>query len=133
VVGYLHDVVEDTAVSVADIETRVGTVVAECVGIVTDDEGVSRRERKERIFAKMAPVGPDHELALIVKVADRLANVRACIEDGQAPLLAMYGKEHVSFEKAVYRSGLCDALWWELWRLIPDCGTGLDDAQKRRS
>jgi (p)ppGpp synthase/HD superfamily hydrolase len=77
VIGYLHDVVEDTEVSEGEIRQHFGRLIAECVGLLTDAPGANRAERKARTYARLATVDGPAELALVVKVADRLANVRA--------------------------------------------------------
>ncbi len=114
VVAYLHDVVEDTQVSTADIETIFGSLVADCVAILTDEPGENRKERKTKTYQKMAAVTGKAELALVVKAADRLANVRACIVDKNQRLLDIYKSEHKVFSQSVYRKGLCEPLWMEL-------------------
>ena len=118
IVGYLHDTIEDTAVTHADVDMRFGRHVADCVAILTDEPGADRKTRKTRTYAKMAEVSGDQSLALIAKTADRLANVRACIEDGNRGMLSKYRQEHPAFRAAVFRPGLCDALWTELDRRI---------------
>ena len=55
------------------------------------------------------------DLALLVKVADRLANVRACVQDGCTALWSVYQLEHTAFKAAADRVGQCDTLW-----LAPD-------------
>lgn len=114
VVSYLHDVVEDTYVSLSTIEKEFGVFVSDCVHILTDEDGKDRAERKSKTYAKMAKVTGDLELALIVKACDRLANMRACISDGYIEKLAMYKSEYPTFKSAVYREGICDDVWIEL-------------------
>jgi (p)ppGpp synthase/HD superfamily hydrolase len=114
VVAYLHDVVEDTPVPLSAIAEEFGEQVAGCVAILTDEPGGSRSERKRRTYAQMARVSGDLELALIVKAADRLANMRACVADGKDGLLGVYKEEHTSFRESAYRQGLCEALWYEM-------------------
>jgi len=110
-VAYLHDVVEDTPVQLSTIEHMFGKFVAECVAILTDEPGDNRKERKKKTYSKMSKVSGDLELALIVKAADRLANMNACISDGKRARLDMYKNEHTAFRESVFRDGLCDDLW----------------------
>lgn len=110
-VAYLHDVVEDTAETVRDVENHFGSFIAECVALVTDEPGANRKERKAATHAKLAKVGTAHHLALLVKTADRTANVEACVAKGNRGLLQMYRKEQEAFKAAVYRPRLCDHLW----------------------
>jgi (p)ppGpp synthase/HD superfamily hydrolase len=121
-IAYLHDVVEDTAVSTADVEDEFGHFVAECVGVLTDEPGVNRKERKARTYAKLAEVGPRLHLALVVKAADRLANIQACIADKRDSLLSTYRREHSAFRSAAYRPGLCDGLWREMELALAETG-----------
>ena len=68
----------------------------------------------------MAQVVGEREIALVVKAADRLANMRACLADKKEDLLAVYREEFPAFQQAVYRPGLCDAIWTALAELIPE-------------
>jgi len=119
-VAYLHDAVEDTDATLADIEARFGAHVATCVGLLTDEAGATRKERKAKTYAKMAVIRGAAELALIVKAADRLANVRACIAGNRAAQWAVYHGEHAAFRAAAFRAGQCDALWTELDHLLSE-------------
>ena len=94
VIGYLHDVVEDTEVSEGEIRQHFGRLIAECVGLLTDAPGANRAERKARTYARLATVDGPAELALVVKVADRLANVRTCLIDDRRGLREVYSREH---------------------------------------
>lgn len=53
------------------------------------------------------------EVAPIVKAADRLATVRACVQDRNERLLTVYRNEHPVIRQAAYRRGLCDGIWAE--------------------
>lgn len=119
-VAYLHDAVEDTAVSLAQLEQVFGAAVAACVAVLTDAAGATRAERKSKTYAKMAQLTGEVELALLVKVADRLANVRACVQDGRTALWSVYQSEHAAFKAAAYRVGQCDTLWSVLDGLLSD-------------
>ncbi|MCA9707733.1 MAG: bifunctional (p)ppGpp synthetase/guanosine-3',5'-bis(diphosphate) 3'-pyrophosphohydrolase [Myxococcales bacterium] len=120
VVAYLHDVVEDTDVTLAQIETRFGAVVAGCVDLLTDAPGRNRKERKAATYARLGGVAvadPLHH-ALVVKAADRLANVRRCVLDRNDRLLHVYRGEHPTFRTAAFRDGLADRMWAELDDLL---------------
>lgn len=118
VVAYLHDTVEDTNATLQEIENQFGTKIAACVALLTDEAGANRKERKAKTYAKLAVVQGANELALIVKTADRLANVRACIADKKTSLWALYQSEHPVFRPAAHRPGLCESLWAELDELL---------------
>jgi guanosine-3',5'-bis(diphosphate) 3'-pyrophosphohydrolase len=118
VVAYLHDTVEDTRATLGDIDVQFGSVVAGCVALLTDEPGANRKERKAKTYAKLAEVSGPAELALLVKVADRLANVRSCVLDRKASLWDLYRSEQPAFRQAAYRPGLCESLWVELDSLL---------------
>jgi hypothetical protein len=71
-------------------------------------------------YAKLAGVHAENEVALVVKTADRLANVRACVAGGEDGLLSIYRGEQTAFRLAAFRPQLCDALWAELDSLLKD-------------
>lgn len=114
VIAYLHDVVEDTSVVIEQVAALFGEHIAACVGIVTDEAGATRAERKIKTHQKMADVESDLYDALIVKAADRLANMRASESGKREDLLAMYVQEYTEFKQAVYRENLCDDIWLAL-------------------
>jgi guanosine-3',5'-bis(diphosphate) 3'-pyrophosphohydrolase len=118
VVGYLHDVIEDTVITREDIERQFGFLAADCVSLLTDEPGANRKERKVKTYKKMSFATGPVEIALVVKVADRLANVKACIASEKDDLLEMYQQEHPVFQASVYRVGQCEELWEELDRLL---------------
>ena len=119
-IAYLHDTAEDTPVTIAEVEEIFGSTVASCVALLTDEPGANRRERKAKTYAKLATVSGPNELALVVKTADRLANVRACFKDRKLSLWQLYRSEHPTFRKAAYRPAQCEALWAELDKLLEE-------------
>ena len=121
-VAYLHDTAEDTATTLEEIEQHFGPRIAACVALLTDEPGTNRKERKAKTYAKLAKVHGPNELALVVKVADRLANVRACVQDRKRGLWELYQSEHQVFRQSAYRAGLCEALWTELDSLLSEGG-----------
>jgi len=117
VIALLHDVVEDTASSVADIKALFGDCIAKCVHILTDEPGESREIRKSATYQKMAKVEGELTLALVVKAADRLANMRVCVKDADQRRLRMYQSEYAVFRRSVYRKNLCEDIWQQLDKL----------------
>ena len=69
----LHDTVEDTETSIAELEARFGKRVAAIVAKVTDDKSLLKEERKRFQVAKAASKSPG---AKLVKLADKIANLR---------------------------------------------------------
>lgn len=105
IVGYLHDVIEDTGVTREELADMFDEHIAACVYLVTDEKGKNRKERKIKTNEKLSLVRPEYYLALRVKAADRLANISRLTKND------MYAKEHEAFKRAVYRPGLCEEYW----------------------
>jgi (p)ppGpp synthase/HD superfamily hydrolase len=111
--AYLHDVVEDTGTSLNVIHNTFGPLVATWVAHLTPPVG-NRKFRAEATNERYAVLEfPDHEV-LIIKAADRLANMRHSLNSGDAKLLKMYRREYPAFRAAVHRNDLCDWIWDEL-------------------
>ncbi len=91
--AWLHDAVEDTGVTVEQIEGLCGKEVADMVWACTG-VGMNRKARNASIYEKIAAC-PE---AADIKLADRIANVEA----SQGTSLAqMYAKEREAFDAAV--------------------------------
>lgn len=54
-VGYLHDVIEDTTVSAADLTVEFGAAVTAAVVFCSDEVGRNRSERKAATYARPRP------------------------------------------------------------------------------
>lgn len=86
--AYLHDVLEDTSVSIDELTDEFGAEVADLVWRVTDEPGRNRKERKVKTYPKIK----GNRGATLIKMADRIANVH---QGGS--LVSMYQKEHDEF------------------------------------
>ena len=79
VTGLLHDLVEDTSVGIAMIRRRFGAEVARCVQGVTKLSKLdyySAEERQAESFRKMLLAMVEDVRVILVKLADRLHNMR---------------------------------------------------------
>jgi (p)ppGpp synthase/HD superfamily hydrolase len=72
--GLLHDVVEDSAVSVAELRARFGADVAELVRAVTDDGSIENYRRRKQLLREQ--VGRAGGEAALVFAADKISKVR---------------------------------------------------------
>lgn len=89
VAAWLHDVLEDTDVAKAELDAAFGPEVTELVWAVTG-VGDSRIECNEDWYRKVVA----HPPAVVLKLADRIANVEA---SPGTRWLAMYQAEHPEF------------------------------------
>ncbi len=111
--GWLHDVLEDTSFTYDDIRDGPNVRVADIVLLLTNGEGHNRRERQQAMYARMGAPSTSVSRradAVIVKLADRIANVEASIL-GKDPRLAMYAKEHGSFHQGLDTFGGDPSMW----------------------
>jgi len=77
IAALLHDIVEDTLGTEAEIVARFGAPVAAMVMEVTDDKTLPKAERKLRQEASSAGKSPG---AKRIKLADKTANLTALVE-----------------------------------------------------
>lgn len=73
----LHDTIEDTETSGAELEQRFGVEIRRIVEEVTDDKSLPPAERKQRQIARAASASP---AAKLVKLADKICNVHDILE-----------------------------------------------------
>jgi (p)ppGpp synthase/HD superfamily hydrolase len=89
----LHDVVEDSGLTVGDVVESFGVPVGELVAALTEDPSVPDwEERKRALRAEVGGAGPD---ALAIYVADKLAN----LHDWRV-VYAAVGEDAVDYFKA---------------------------------
>ena len=89
IAAYLHDILEDTDCPEELIEQKFGSNVLAWVKAVSGN-GANRRERQLDIVRKLQA---DTTGATLLKLGDRLVNVRKCVEDQDEKLLKMYRKD----------------------------------------
>lgn len=115
IAGWLHDGFEDTYLSYNKIKTVFGTNVADIIFAVTDELGRSREEKKKKTYPKIRECGFQ---AIVVKLADRIANTEHSKRMLNASKIKMYKDEYPSFRKELFSPGTeADALWEYLDKL----------------
>lgn len=73
IAALLHDTVEDTETTLAEIETSFGSSVRDLVAEVTDDKSLPKQRRKD-LQVQSAPHKSDRAKQL--KIADKTSNIR---------------------------------------------------------
>jgi guanosine-3',5'-bis(diphosphate) 3'-pyrophosphohydrolase len=122
--SYLHDLLEDVPRTEHEyqywakrIKDSFGQRILTGCELLRDEQGRNRRERKALTNEKLKRVKSDFNGVLAVKMADRLGNVRRCVEERDSRF-EMYLREHPNFRESVYRRGLCEDLQKELDSLL---------------
>lgn len=137
--AYIHDIIEDCTIKEPDgslnmvmeqrLEEAVGysPILMYVAKFCTDEEGPNRKTRKALTYERCrrqiiqdyrgSIPFPSVPIAVRVKVADRLANLRNCLAT-KSDLIGMYRKERQAFRDALYVAGMCDSMWAEYDRLL---------------
>lgn len=95
--AWLHDTLEDTETEYEMLVSEFGKETADIVLAVTNEPGGNREDR----FGKTALKIQSNKKALIVKLADRIANTEASLETNPK-LYKMYVKEFPMFKGLLY-------------------------------
>lgn len=98
IAGYLHDTVEDTQATLKLVKKYFGEEVMHTVNAVTNERGINRKERNLKTYQKLMK----HKKGIIVKLADRIANVRQSLAKNNMGFFKMYYDEYPSFRSALY-------------------------------
>lgn len=108
-VALLHDVLEDTEIKSTEITKIFGVPICLAVECLTDLEGENRKERKRKSYFRIR----SNEVTSLVKVADRLANMRECIKTDNMNLLKMYIREYDAFYAGIWSPYQYIQDWWD--------------------
>lgn len=92
-----HDLIEDTRVSYNDVDSALGSAVAEIIYAVSNEKGKNRKERANDKYYEGIRNTPG---AVFVKLCDRIANVQYSKMTGSR-MFEMYKKENPEFTKAL--------------------------------
>jgi (p)ppGpp synthase/HD superfamily hydrolase len=114
--AWLHDIIEDSPVTKAEIQNAFSTEVMEIVFAVTNEKAVSRKEKILKTLAKTRK----NPKAIVLKLADRIANVEESIKNSKTHL-DRYKNEYKSFRSSLRISQMSkelDKMWEHLDRLL---------------
>jgi guanosine-3',5'-bis(diphosphate) 3'-pyrophosphohydrolase len=111
----LHDVVEDTVVTAAEVRAAFGDVVADLVAEVTDDKALPKLERKQLQIDHAAHLSPG---ACLIKIADKISNIRDFLIDPppweRSRYLGYIDWSQAVVERLPYRNAALDALFEDI-------------------
>ncbi|MFC4910512.1 HD domain-containing protein [Actinomadura gamaensis] len=114
----LHDVVEDTGATVADVEAEFGEEVAELVDWVTKPPpgaGLGRKARRAAKGAYLHRLRDAPDKAVVVKLADRASNVQR-LEQMPPDFQRRYYAETVIYIMPLAERAPWFADWFAEWR-----------------
>lgn len=99
--GYLHDTVEDTSITIEDIENNFGSRVAKLVSYATEpDQSLSWEERKQHTI-NVVKTNSIEDIAVIL--ADKISNIECLVEELQLQGLSVFN---------VFKRGAESQLWY---------------------
>jgi len=94
----LHDTIEDTKTTAAELRRRFGAKIAGIVREVTDDKRLPKERRKELQIEHAAHISKS---AKLVKVADKICNLRDILESPPKDWLVERQQEYFEWAKRV--------------------------------
>ena len=94
----LHDTIEDTDTTPAEVAARFGQRIADVVAEVTDDKSLAKEARKELQVEHAAHISREAEL---VKLADKICNLRDVAEHPPTTWNAARRREYFEWAKRV--------------------------------
>jgi hypothetical protein len=99
--GLLHDTIEDTDTTPADLETRFGPEVAALVLEVTDDKSLPKAERKR---LQVETTSKKSRRAKLLKIADKTSNLRGLVASPPTGWTEARLSDYVGWAAEVVRS-----------------------------
>ena len=119
--AWLHDVVEDTPVTVDDVTMEFGGRIGSLVDALTDGDGETREEKKAKPYRML----PEVAGGTTVKLADRIANVRFSKSQDADQYLTCYRREYEGFRTALLVRDQLNEMWNHLDTLLTGGMRGL--------
>lgn len=88
--AWLHDILEDTETSGQELADEFGDNIYETVWALTDEGAGNRNEKKQMMYKKLVL----NQDGIIIKLADRIANLEFSIINGSKEKIEMYISEN---------------------------------------
>ena len=110
---WTHDTIEDTRQTYSDVKKACGKKIAELTLACTQSTGKTRADRQDAAY--YARIN-ECEYAVFVKLCDRIANVRNCVEIGDG-MFTKYRDEHAPFRAQLFNENYL-IMWDELDQLL---------------
>lgn len=105
--AWCHDLIEDARETYNDVKKVVGEEVAEIVYALTNEKGRTRAERANSKYYEGIKARP---YATLVKVCDRIANVRHS-RNQKSRMYDTYANEYPDFKAKLYVQGQYEEAW----------------------
>ncbi|MEM6343986.1 MAG: HD domain-containing protein [Bacteroidota bacterium] len=112
--AWCHDLIEDARETYNDVKKVLGLEVAEIVYALTNEKGRTRAERANAKYYEGIKATP---YATLVKICDRMANVRHSREQ-KSRMFGIYAQEYPDFKAKLYVKGQYEAAWQALEALF---------------
>lgn len=107
--AYLHDLIEDTPANLKIIKRTFNEKIATIIFAVTNERGEDRKDINFKTYPKIWK----NDLAIFVKLCDRLSNTKTSKETGHR-MYEVYTKEYPLFRYSLKIKGLYPDMWNEL-------------------
>lgn len=95
---YCHDLIEDCRVSYNDLKIKTSEKIADIVYDVTSEKGKNRNERNNEKFYNQLKL---NDLAIFVKLCDRIANIMYS-KSTKSSMFKKYKQEYDNFKSKLF-------------------------------
>lgn len=109
IAAVFHDLLEDTDCTGPMILENFGYAVYWFTECLTDEPGKNRKERKWKTYHKIRR----DRFTILIKLCDRLDNLRRCLRDPKVKYSEMYLAEDMTFRSALWDNQEWQNVWAE--------------------
>jgi guanosine-3',5'-bis(diphosphate) 3'-pyrophosphohydrolase len=109
----VHDVVEDTPVTLEEVRSELGDSVAELVALITHDDSLSWDDKKKAYIESVRAASVD---AKAISVADKIANAESLLAAAQVQGAGIWAHFNRGREKKLWFENAMLAMLRESWQ-----------------